>query len=73
MSSIIVLLITDYNRTFIQNPVVCVTPLYYFVAAHEPMVVQVISEPYYGTLWFKAGPAQFGYNLKTNPPVSVLL
>ncbi|XP_052093110.1 ER degradation-enhancing alpha-mannosidase-like protein 3 [Mytilus californianus] len=38
-------------------------------AAHEPMVVQVITEPYYGTLWFKAGPAQFGYNLKTNPPV----
>lgn len=38
-------------------------------APHEPMVVQVITEPYYGTLWFKAGPAQFGYNLKTSPPV----
>ena len=36
---------------------------------HEPMVVQVVTEPYYGTLWFKAGPAQFGYNLKSNPPV----
>lgn len=41
--------------------------------AHDPMTVQVISEPYYGTLWFKAGPAQFGYNLKTNPPVSLSL
>ncbi|KAK3088771.1 hypothetical protein FSP39_023586, partial [Pinctada imbricata] len=35
----------------------------------EPMVVQLISEPYFGALHFKAGPAQFGYSLKINPPV----
>lgn len=70
ISSLAVLFIT---KICIRKPVVCVTSLYYFIAAHEPMVVQVITEPYYGTLWFKAGPAQFGYNLKTNPPVSVVL
>jgi hypothetical protein len=47
-------------------------PLIIILAPHEPMVVQVVTEPYYGTLWFKAGPAQFGYNLKSNPPVSII-
>ncbi|OWF50523.1 ER degradation-enhancing alpha-mannosidase-like protein 3 [Mizuhopecten yessoensis] len=36
---------------------------------HDPMIVQVLSDPYFGSLSFKAGPAQFGYSLKTNPPI----
>ncbi|XP_069121333.1 ER degradation-enhancing alpha-mannosidase-like protein 3 [Argopecten irradians] len=36
---------------------------------HDPMIVQVLSDPYFGSLSFKAGPAQFGYSLKSNPPI----
>ena len=41
-----------------------------FSEQQEPMVVQLVSEPYFGSVHFKAGPAQFGYNLRVNPPVS---
>ncbi|ESP01710.1 hypothetical protein LOTGIDRAFT_139192 [Lottia gigantea] len=38
-------------------------------AQHEPMFVQMISEPYSSNVYYKAGPAQFGYDLKTLPPI----
>ncbi|KAL3872065.1 hypothetical protein ACJMK2_040022 [Sinanodonta woodiana] len=36
---------------------------------HEPMLVQLISEPFHGSVVYKAGPAQFGYDLKESPPI----
>ncbi|KAK6195946.1 hypothetical protein SNE40_001268 [Patella caerulea] len=38
-------------------------------AQHDPMYVQMVSQPYYGSVYYKAGPAQFGYDLKALPPV----
>ncbi|XP_061164851.1 ER degradation-enhancing alpha-mannosidase-like protein 3 [Saccostrea echinata] len=35
----------------------------------EPMTVQFVSNPFHGSVSLKAGPAQFGYNLKVNPPI----
>lgn len=41
--------------------------------AQEPRVVQLISNPYLGSEVLRAGPAQFGLNLKNQPGVSVIL
>lgn len=35
----------------------------------EPMTVQFISYPFHGSVSLRAGPAQFGYNLKVKPPI----
>lgn len=39
------------------------------VDQQEPMTVQFISYPFHGSVSLRAGPAQFGYNLKVKPPV----
>ncbi|CAH1787460.1 unnamed protein product [Owenia fusiformis] len=36
---------------------------------HEPRVVQLVSAPYFGSVSWSAGPAQFGYDLKTSKHV----
>ncbi|XP_067662725.1 ER degradation-enhancing alpha-mannosidase-like protein 3 isoform X1 [Haliotis asinina] len=38
-------------------------------AQHDPMFVQLVSAPYYGSVYYRAGPAQFGYDLKVSPPI----
>ncbi|XP_071111554.1 ER degradation-enhancing alpha-mannosidase-like protein 3 isoform X1 [Haliotis cracherodii] len=38
-------------------------------AQHDPMFVQLVSAPFYGSVFYRAGPAQFGYDLKVSPPI----
>lgn len=45
----------------------------HFSAQHEPMLVQLLSPPYLGSVVYKAGPAQFGYDLKQKPAITGLL
>ncbi|XP_055897620.1 ER degradation-enhancing alpha-mannosidase-like protein 3 isoform X3 [Biomphalaria glabrata] len=36
---------------------------------HEPMYIRLLSEPFNGDIIYRAGPAQFGYDLTKSPPV----
>ncbi|KAH9500779.1 ER degradation-enhancing alpha-mannosidase-like protein 3 [Bulinus truncatus] len=36
---------------------------------HEPMYIRLLSEPFNGEIVYRAGPAQFGYDLSKSPPV----
>lgn len=42
-------------------------------AQNEPMLIQLLSPPYLGSVVYKAGPAQFGYDLKQKPAITGLL
>ena len=44
-----------------------------FTAQHEPMLIQLLSPPYLGSVVYKAGPAQFGYDLKLKPAITGIL
>ena len=37
------------------------------------MLIQLLSPPYSGSVVYKAGPAQFGYDLKQKPAITGLL
>ena len=37
------------------------------------MLIQLLSPPYLGSVVYKAGPAQFGYDLKQKPAITGLL
>lgn len=54
--------ITEYWWYFISR-------IFLTVDQQEPMTVQFISYPFHGSVSLRAGPAQFGYNLKVKPPV----
>lgn len=54
--------ITEYRWYFISR-------IFLTVDQQEPMTVQFISYPFHGSVSLRAGPAQFGYNLKVKPPV----
>lgn len=36
---------------------------------HEPMYIRLVSDPFKGEVVYRAGPAQFGYDLSKNPPI----
>lgn len=59
----------EYKCLMIANEVLDI-PVLCLIDQQEPMTVQFISYPFHGSVSLKAGPAQFGYNLKVNPPVS---
>ena len=40
-----------------------------FLAQHDPMYVKVLTPTFTGSTPYRAGPAQFGYDLKVSPPV----
>ena len=44
-----------------------------FTAQHDPMLIQLLSPPYMGSVVYKAGPAQFGYDLKQKPAITGIL
>lgn len=46
-----------------------ISGIFLTVDQQEPMTVQFISYPFHGSVSLRAGPAQFGYNLKVKPPV----
>ena len=46
-------------------------PVYVFPELHEPMFVRLLSPPHNGQSVYRAGPAQFGYDLSTKPSVSL--
>jgi len=43
-----------------------------YITAHEPRVVQLVSHPFLGNDVLRAGPAQFGLNLKSHQGVGIV-
>lgn len=51
----------------------CMWFCFAFMAAQEPRVVQLVSHPFLGNDVLRAGPAQFGLDLKGHHGVSIVV
>ncbi|CAL1540392.1 unnamed protein product [Lymnaea stagnalis] len=58
----------DAGLEFMQE-MISISQAQQLESQHEPMYIRLMSDPFNGGVVFRAGPAQFGYDLNKNPPI----